>query len=397
MSTRVTAIRHGLLILGLLLFAISVMCNYLLYSSFSDDAIYKSTYSTMSILFDFSKITLAFVIGLLFFAYNAPIFGFIASIFWLILTTISIISAFGFFAVVNANMESKALVASTTFKNAELSVLNSQSKLDSLSQYADPSAASAASTKITALENELETYLTQRAVNSRGVDSGTIGSRTANCAGRDSWYSRKYCSEAQRIRREIKQQQAIVSNHNAYKGALVAKESRVTALSSMDIGSVGSSHIHPLFVGLGKLFSYDANYIKYIFLICSSILCELLGSFNLVLFSRIGFSTESVPSYTQGEQQPLKSQLKPVKTSLHSKPINSTLSENLTNLEGILGELITDIQSKNISNLSFASIKQWGTGRSLNLKQPDIKQLREGLIQSGVVVKDATRKLIAVT
>ena len=91
-------LRGMIFIVGIALFGISVMCKFLLYSSFSDDMLYKSTYSSMGIAFDVTKLCIAFSIGLCFYALRA--------------------------AVVNNGMESAALDSV-------------QTKLNGLSQYAD--------------------------------------------------------------------------------------------------------------------------------------------------------------------------------------------------------------------------------------------------------------------
>jgi len=105
-----------------------------------------------------AKLCMAFSLGFCFYALRAYIFAAIAASFWTLLTLISIISAFGFMAVVNNTMESAALVSSTVFKSTEAALDSVQTKLNGLSQYADSALATQAQRKVDSLNTQLETF-----------------------------------------------------------------------------------------------------------------------------------------------------------------------------------------------------------------------------------------------
>ena len=316
MSKSLVGLRGMIFIVGIALFGISVMCNFLLYSSFSDDILYKSTYSSMGIAFDITKLCMAFSIGLCFYALRAYIFAAIAASFWVLLTLISIISAFGFMAVVNNAMESAALVSSTVFKSTEAALDDVQTKLNELSQHADSTLAAQAQRQINSLNTQLETFKQGIAKNFAGSNAGSIASRIGDCTG-NGYYIRTYCPQISQIESQIVVQKVIVDGHQAYLGALFAKESRLSEMSSLNISNANiTSHIHPMFIGLAALFKTSANQMKYYFLIVSSILCELLGSFSLVLFSRLGVLDDYAPYTSNLVSEPAK----PVTPVTHSVP-----------------------------------------------------------------------------
>jgi len=316
MSKSLVGLRGMIFIVGIALFGISVMCNFLLYSSFSDDILYKSTYSSMGIAFDITKLCMAFSIGLCFYALRAYIFAVIAASFWVLLTVISIISAFGFMAVVNNAMESAALVSSTIFKSTEAALDSVQIRLNGLSQYADSTLATQAQRKVDSLSTQLETFKQSTAKNSAGSSAGSIVSRVGDCTG-GGYYVKTYCPRINNIESQIVAQKVIVDGHRAYLGALSVKESRLSEMSSLNISNANiTSHIHPMFIGLAALFKTSANQMKYYFLIVSSILCELLGSFSLVLFSRLGVLDDYAPYTSNLVSEPAK----PVTPVTHSVP-----------------------------------------------------------------------------
>ena len=387
MNSQITGLRGTIFIVGIALFGISLMCNFLLYSSFSDDLLYQSTYAGMGIAFDVTKLCMAFSIGLCFYALQAYVFAAIAAIFWLVLTTISIISAFGFMSVVNNKMENQALVSSTIFKSAENALSASQSKLDGLSKFADEPSFLAAQKNVERLTQSKLNFMQATAKNSVGASAGSVGSRVGTCEGA-GYYVKKYCPQIDDFQKQIDAENVVIKGYQAYLGALAAKNTRLDALTGMDVSNANvSSHIHPMFVGLAALFSTKAERVKYLFLIISSILCELLGSFSLVLYSRLDSletHTQSVESHAQSVQghteNGQKQMPKLVKTPIHI----------------MFNEVVKAIDEGKLTNLSFKSLKAWGSEQKQTLNQDAIRKIRDDLVKSGRAVKDSTRKLVIV-
>lgn len=400
------SLQASVLILGIFLYAIGVLTNILLYSSFSDDGLYKSVYSGMGLAFDLSKLCLSLAIGILIYAYRAYIFAAIASTFWTVLTVVSIASAFGFMTVVNNAMESKALVASTAFKSLNAAVENAQVRVDSLSLYADPTSASQSAIKIKDLTTQLDAFKNGPAKNSRGQRAGSIASRVGDCS-KNGYYSRAYCPKIKQLEQAIAEQERIVSSHNQYLGAVAAKKARLKELSGMDVQNANiTGHLHPMFIGIASLTGASAVYIKYIFLCVSSILCELLGSFMLVLYSRLGVDNsfeQSAAEYAKNALNAHNYAVNTVSTQYPSNPpkarinSNSTLNGN-SNTDNVFIALCDDIQNGIINNFSYKSLIKWGRDHEKGFKvdQPKAKKLRDALNDNKIAVYDKTKQLVLV-
>ena len=398
------SLQASVLILGIFLYAIGVLTNILLYSSFSDDGLYKSVYSGMGLAFDLSKLCLSLAVGILIYAYRAYIFAAIASCFWTVLTVVSIASAFGFMTVVNNVMESKALVASTTFKSLNAAVESAQVRVDSLSLYADPTSASQSAIKIKDLTSQLDAFKNGPAKNSRGQRAGSIASRVGDCS-KNGYYYRAYCPKIKQLEQAIVKQERIVSGYNQYLGAVAAKEARLKELSGMDVQNANiTGHIHPMFIGIASLTGASAVYIKYIFLCVSSILCELLGSFMLVLYSRLGVDNSFEQSAAEYAKNALNAHNYAVNTVSTQYPSNSpkarinsnpTLNGN-SNTDNVFIALCDDIQNRVINNLSYKAITKWGRDKGFKLDQPKVKELRNALNDNKIAVYDKTKQLVLV-
>lgn len=390
-----------ILILGVFLFGISILTNVLLYSSFSDDSLYKATYSGMGLAFDLSKLCLSLAIGILFYAFRAYIFAAVASIFWTVLTTVSIASAFGFMTVVNNAMESKALVASTAFKSLNAAVESAQARVDSLSLYADSTSATQATSKIKDLTGQLDAFKNSSAKNSRGQRAGSIASRVGDCTG-SGYYHRAYCPQIKKFEQAIAEQERVVSGHNQYLGAVAAKEARLKELSGMDVQNTNiTGHIHPMFIGIASLTNTNAVHIKYIFLCVSSVLCELLASFLLILYSRLGVGNSFEQSATEYAKDAHNYAVNTVSTQYPSNPPKARINSDSTlhvksNTDDVFIALCNDIQNKVINNLSYKAITKWGRDKGFKLDQPKVKGLRDALNDSKIAVYDKTKQLVLV-
>jgi hypothetical protein len=390
-----------ILIIGVFLFGISILTNVLLYSSLSDDGLYRATYSGMGLAFDLSKLCLSLVIGILFYAFRAYIFAAIASIFWLALTLLSITTAFGFMAVVMDSTESKTLSEKTAFKSLNAAVEDAQSHVNSLSSYADPILASRSAAQIKNITEQLNAFRNGPAKNSRGKNAGSIVSRVGDCLG-GGYYIRTYCPQIRQYEQDIAEQKRIVSDHNLYLGAVAAKNARMTELSNIDAQNVGSGHIHPMFVGIALLTGASATEVKYIFLCISSILCELLGSFLFILYSRLGVDQSATEYAKQRHAHNYSVNTVATQSPPQHKPIPiSSISSNSTQgvktiEDGVFIALCDDIKNRTIDNLSYKSIQKWGRERGVSLNQPRVKELREALNEKRIAVYDNTKKLVLV-
>jgi len=379
----------------------------------SDDSLYKATYSGMGLAFDLSKLCLSLAIGILFYAFRAYIFAAVASIFWTVLTAVSIASAFGFMTVVNNAMESKALVASTAFKSLNAAVESAQARVDSLSLYADPTSASQSAIKIKDLNTQLDAFKNGPAKNSRGQRAGSIASRVGDCS-KNGYYSRAYCPKIKLLEQAIAKQERIVSGHNQYLGAVAAKEARLKELSGMDVQNANiTGHIHPMFIGIASLTGANAVHIKYIFLCVSSILCELLGSFMLVLYSRLGVDN----SFEQSAAEYAKNALNAhnnyytVNTVPPEQHINTSISTDTHNAQNpnqaakgtnefiaFYDTLVQAIKDKQITNLSYKNLAKFAKTLGFKTNQAQLKILREKLTigSDKVAVFDSTNKLVVI-
>jgi hypothetical protein len=376
-------LQGSMLILGLILFGVSILTNVQLYSSFSDDTLHKSTFFGMGLAFDLSKLLLSLAIGALFYTFCAYILASIAFIFWLALTLISIMSAFGFMTVVNNAMESKALVSSSAFKSAENAVEKAQIRVDSLSIHANPTQATQATSQINRLSTELQTLWNSPATNSINQRTGkSVRTMLNSCPGK-SFYHRKYCLKINKLENKIVQSKDLINGHTEYLGAVAAKEARLKEMSAMNVQNAGiTNHVHPMFIGLAAIRGRSADYVKYEFLIASAIICELLGSFMLVLYSRLKRSIPNMPNthinidYAQNE--------------------NNNLPLRVKSDMDVFTTLCKEIQAGTIKNLSYKSLGEWGQKRGLKLSQIELKSLRNRLNEDKIAIYDKTKQLVIV-
>ena len=129
MKKTLTFLMFGLAIAG-------IACNVQFYSSVSD-GIGSFFYGTIGFLFDVSKLTL--VILMVYFYYQNQINHALASFAgWIVLSVISLVAAYGFFGVLNQEYEQKQLAQSNIYALNQKNVETANSKVDNLSQYANP-------------------------------------------------------------------------------------------------------------------------------------------------------------------------------------------------------------------------------------------------------------------
>jgi len=237
------------------------------------------------------------------------------------------------------------------------------------------------------LSEEMITLLNSTATNRQGRSAGIVTDRVGNCDG-SNYYQDKYCGEILTIRRQIAKHQETIDAHNAYMGVAAAKNMRLEEVASLDLASANiTSHLHPIFIGLATLFNSKGNLIKYYFFIVSSILCEFIGSFSLVLFSRLRIldsDAQSAPSGVQQSEWVVKT----------SPPQVSNLRLERKSDLGNYPLIVEAIRSGQLNNLSYKGIIKFAKKNNIALPQASVKIIRQKLVDDGHAALDSTRKLV---
>lgn len=278
------------LIIGICICAISILCNWLLYQSFAheDSELFRYTYSSLGALFDFAKFSLAIIIGILWYRFHAFISAFICSFFWLCLTAISLFSAFGFLSVVNQEFESNNVKESMLYKSASNSLETTQAKLDSMANYSNVTAQTEIEAKLQAVRTKLSEYFQSDAKNMKGSNAGTILSRVNDCTG-SGYYVKIYCPKVQEYKSQIAELSSELSKYTQFETLTNSITQKMESIGNMSLNSISSNQfMHPLFTGMSSVFGESAETMKYRFLICSAFILELLSSWLLVVFSKLG-------------------------------------------------------------------------------------------------------------
>ena len=393
--------RGVMLLAGLFFIILGLAANVMLYGSFSDDPFYKTTYIGMGLGFDLTK-SFLLIITVLLWVSGLFVLSLIAGLFWCVLTVISVAAGFGFMSVVQSETESAAVLASARYQSAQSAVEQASKSVASLSQYADKTQADAAQAKIQALETQLSALLNEPARNSVGQKTGKTVQRQLGqgCPG-GSWYHGKYCPQIEGLKAEQAEFKRVIEGHQQYIAALKHKETMLSELTSLDVATVGAtSHLHPMFIGLSKLLGYQADNIKFLFLFLSSLTCELLGSFCLLVYSRLGLLIKGNGRVfegmaTQGDNAP-QTQSDSFNYSTSETSLPNQADETKATLSGshdtLYQKLKAGVEGQKITNLSFKTL-----AKTLGIRDNRLlTQLRDKLVSDGLAMYDDTRKCLPI-
>jgi len=399
--------RGVMLLAGLFFIGLGIAANMMLFSSFSDDPFYKATYVGMGLGFDLTK-SFLLIITILLWVSGLYVLSLFSAFFWTVLTIISISAGFGFMSVVQSQSESAAVLASARYQSAQSAVDNASLNIASLSQYADKAQADTAQAKMDELDGQLTALLSAPARNSVGQKTGkTVKTQLGQgCPGR-SWYHGKYCPQIEGLNSDKTKLKAVIDGHLRYVAALTHKETMLNELTGLDVATVGTtSHLHPMFVGLSKLSDYHADTIKFLFLLVSSLTCELLGSFCLLVYSRLGLLITGNPrvfegTATQGDRggnvphtQGINNHYSTIgETSLPNRvDTASTTATQGVSHDTLYQKLKTGVEGQKITNLSFKTLT-----KTLGIHDNRlITQLRDRLVTDGLAMYDDTRKCLPI-
>ena len=262
-------LRVTLVGMGLFFVILGISLNFQLYISLAGDStLYKTSYGLIGIGLDISKV-LCLMLGVFLVVQNnttAIIFGILSIVFWLVLSGISLSAGWGFSLIVAQQYESKGMQNNIQLKSAQASVDNAQAKLDSASQYASVNIMALTTSK-QGLENSLTTLENTLNKCPKGWKSKCIDPTMA---------------KIETVNRELKQILIQLNGHQSYLSALVHKENAVKQLANLDVSQLNTdSYIHPLFLGLSKMFDIDAETAKYRLLLVTFISIEWLGTLFL--------------------------------------------------------------------------------------------------------------------
>jgi hypothetical protein len=381
-------------VLTFLMFGLAVAgiaCNVQFYSSVSD-GIGSFFYGTIGLLFDVSKLTL--IVLAVYFYYRNSINHALASMAgWVVLSGISLVAAYGFFGVLNAEYEQKQLAQSNVYAMSKQSVETANAKVESLSQYADADYVRLAEIEKKKLETQRNKILHGPIQNSLGTTVGSLDKMTSGCTA-NNWYSRKYCGQLTEIDNKISELDERINGYGLYISAVKHRDSAMANLTGLNPASVEQAH-HPVFIMLATVMATTAHDVKAWFLLLTSFVLEALASLLFYLRASLSHSegtvsvqngTISAKFYQEKKTDTLKTQ-SPPSDALSAKPGTiSVKNDVLSVFERVKGEILK-------GNLDTPSYKKL---RGFGLKDSQIKQVREMLVDSKVCVKDVTGKLVAV-
>ena len=266
-------VKQTAIVVGFVALVISLGANFMLYVSFSDEGIDRIIYGSMGLLFDFTKV-MALPAAAVLWVYRSPILSFIAVLFWITLTGISIGAGFGYMAKVQDEQQQRNTMQSEQYEIAKQSYQDKLNKADGLAVYSTMNRAE--------IESKMQAILDAPATNSIGSVVGSVGEWSNNCTKAGSYYYDKYCVKYNELKKQLQ-------GVSQYEAVIASKESAATELSTVAAsGVVASASIHPLFRYAETLTGYPAATIRVWLLIVSSITCELIASFFLYVGFVIG-------------------------------------------------------------------------------------------------------------
>lgn len=252
--------------------------------------------------------------------------------------------------------------------------------------------------QLTALDNELKSYLAQTAKNSRGNSAGqSISAITEDCTA-SNWYTRQYCPKVSTLKSQIAQQQVILDKYAQYQAA----KEYALELEQQPPSTGITDATHPGIASLSLLFDTPAPIIRARVLLFLSLCVELFAIGLWFLLHLLGPDTQSVPNpiNTQAAQTVPKANANqanihvltdhtqsvpkppaPLNTDTQSVP-NDDIYETLKN--GVINGQIT--------NLSFKTLaKTLGVNNNKH-----ITVLRDRLVTDRLAMYDHTRKCLPI-
>lgn len=303
-----------ILIIGFFLIAISLYCSFLLYTSFSSNLGDKVAWGGMGLGLDsFKNIALLAALalwGLNLFA--ARVLSIVVGLAYLLLTVLSFSAFFGFMSTVQHKLETEAMLASNHYRSLQAAVSNAERAVNELSIHADPQAVREAETKLQAMAGELAQV-------QQGMARWAQPDCTPKRNARGQPYTTRaieWCGKLQAIEARAAPWQDIIDGHARYKAALAHQERALAQLAAVDSGdaAVGDSHLHPMFVDLGKLLAQAPDEMKVAFMFISSAAAEILGTLSILIAGFLGRKR----SFTLDEIEHMSLQLREQQQRLHA-------------------------------------------------------------------------------
>lgn len=303
--TNTSTLRRMIAIIGLFLIAISLYCSFLLYTSFSTQLSDKAAWGGMGLVLDLFK-NIALLAALALWSlqmFTARALSVVVALAYLVLTALSFMAFFGFMASVQNKLETAAVLQSTQYQSLKTSVENAARKVEDLSRYADSSVIEEARAKLQAIE-----------AREKSVLSGMSAYAHSDCTPKTDHKGRPYktlaarwCSQLQAVQAEAAPWQAAIAKHQHYQSAVAHHEKMLADLAALNSGevAVGNSHLHPMFVDLGKLLRAAPDEMKVAFMFISSATAEVLGTLSILIASLLGHKR----SFTLDEIEVMSSQL----------------------------------------------------------------------------------------
>lgn len=240
--------------------------------------------------------------------------------FLLLLSLISLAAGFGFWSMTNERLETQRTQESLPFITAKDNYEAANKQVNVLSKYADINI-NEERTKFTALNGEINAFLSSAAKNSRGITAGTVQSRIGDCLG-DGYYERTYCGRLHTMQEKVSPIQQAIKNGEAYQTALKARQQ-----ASQDLQATAQSSrfvTAPIYMDLGKLFGKPPEVTRLVLMTLITLVIELTAIWCFINFNRFGFygrgiegQFEEVPEIVnkpkKSEKSSVKEQGEPVK------------------------------------------------------------------------------------
>jgi hypothetical protein len=304
-------LRISLIGMGLFFILLGVLLNFQLYTSLAGDhPFYKYSYGAIGIGLDISKI-ICLILGAFLLRQTLSLLmiaGIVALLFYLGLSMISWAAGWGFTLVVTQTYESEAFQKNIQVQAMQASIDDAKNEVNRLSRYADSTAVFDTQAKVDDLQGQLDALWASPARNSLGQRTGqTVQSKLNGTCPGTSWYHKKYCPQVQAFETKMREHKSIVNNHAAYLAAIKHKNSMIKQLGEMDVSNLSAdSYMHPLFIGMGAIFSAPPQIVKYRLLLVTSGMIEFLGSLFFViglLLKKQSYSIEEILAVEKQKQQ----------------------------------------------------------------------------------------------
>lgn len=385
--------KGSLIFLSLVLGGMGLFCNAYFYGSFGGANDFSGSYAIIGLAFDLAKFALV-PVGVFFFMRAQNLEASLAGGAWTILTLISLVAAFGFLSLKNSEYEATALTQSTAFESAKSQVESANAKVESLSKFANSNANDNALQTKAELEAQLNSLWSAPAQNSLGHKIGmSVQAKLGSCPGR-SWYHKTYCPQITILEQKIAQAEGKSGGYEQYLAALAFRDNALKQLTNLNVDMTGS--YHPVFENVSTLLSIHPNEAKVVFIATSAFVLELLASLLIFLRSRLSFFPKK--RVFEGDAQSVNDDVLNVANTLES-PTNSDGVQSVkhgvqnvtSGLKNLFEQVKTDVQNGTLDNPSFKRLRT-----NYGLKDPQIKEIREMLLNAKTCVRDATGKLIPI-